>query len=307
MKGPSKYVGMYNDWKCIVTNKNRALPIEKLEGSLPFPRRLVPVVGHELVRNGSPDVYFKLLTRHLMSYLDFTEELEHKVVNQVTYNIGRRTTGFTLPEEMADDAWKIYIEEAIHAKSSDDLLRAIQLSSGVLFQTPPTHPFLVSLGRIMDENPGYEQLIMLFFSIVSETMISGILSDIPRDKSVQSNVREVIREHSIDEGRHHKYFSQLLNFVWPQLSEEQMDVIGPLFPFFILDFLRPNLENVRRDLEYVGFSESKSTQIVEDSYSEFDFIGNAKKVSRHTLRYLRDADVFRSQIVVDAFGEKGLL
>src|ERR687886_110138 len=46
-------------------------------------------------------------------------------------------------------------------------------------------------------------LTKVFFTVVSETLISAILSDIPHDQRVVGAVRAVIADHAEDEGRHH--------------------------------------------------------------------------------------------------------
>src|SRR6185295_14101103 len=63
-----------------------------------------------------------------------------------------------------------------------------------------------------------------------------IFSGIPSDPRVVMAVRELVADHAEDEGRHHAYFSRLLEFTWPRLNKAQRATIGPLLPEMVLAF-----------------------------------------------------------------------
>ncbi|MEU9210513.1 diiron oxygenase [Streptomyces sp. NPDC048415] len=55
--------------------------------------------------------------------------------------------------------------------------------------------------------PGEPVLVQLLQVVVFETLVTSILKDIPKDPSVVGTVREIVRDHAEDEGRHHAYFA----------------------------------------------------------------------------------------------------
>ena len=163
--------------------------------------------------------------------------------------ISRRRSGFDLPETMIEDAYKIYTDEAWHAQFSDDLQRQVAVKTGVgpsVFEEP--NFFRKLKGSSTDLGPDEQRLVMIFFTIVSETLISAILSGIPSDTRVVTAVRELVADHAEDEGRHHAYFSRLLEFTWPRLNKTQRAVIGPLLPEMILAFLEPDFVAIAGNL-----------------------------------------------------------
>ncbi len=107
---------------------------------------------------------------------------------------------------------------------------------------------------------------MIFFTIVSETLISAILSGIPSDPRVVTAVRELVADHAQDEGRHHAYFSRLLEFTWPRLSKAQRALIGPLLPEMILAFLEPDFVAIAGNLRACGLTAEQIDQVMTESY-----------------------------------------
>ena len=107
---------------------------------------------------------------------------------------------------------------------------------------------------------------MIFFTIVSETLISAILADIPADQRVVVAVRELVADHAQDEGRHHAYFSRLLEFTWPRLNKRQRAAIGPLLPEMILAFLEPDFVAIAGNLRACGLTAEQIDEVMTESY-----------------------------------------
>src|SRR6185369_9789659 len=100
--------------------------------------------------------------------------------------------------------------------------------------------FLFKLEQIQAAVPAeLKPTTRLFIVILFETLISLILHQIPRDERVISAVRQSVADHADDEARHHSYFSNMLDIIWPQISKAQQAIIGPLLPHFIIKSLEP--------------------------------------------------------------------
>jgi hypothetical protein len=193
---------------------------------------------------------------------------------------------------MIEDAYQIYTDEAWHAQFSDDLQRQVAVTTGVgpcVFEEPnffrKLNGFQQDLGR--DE----QRLVMIFFTIVSETLISAILSGIPQDPRVVPAVRELVADHAQDEGRHHAYFSRLLEFTWPRLNKAQKELIGPLLPEMVLAFLEPDFVAIAGNLRACGLSAEQIDQVMTESYPPASVRANIRASSKATIKHFERVGV----------------
>lgn len=286
----------------------RQLAEEAEQGKVYFPPRLVPVSQHPLVRERGNGIVRRVLIQRLHAYLDFTAELEQGAVNPVAQVISRRRCGFDLPERMIEDAYKICTDESWHAQFSDDLQRQIIASTGVAPSLPAMPSFFRRLHELRESlDPEERHLALMFFTIVSETLISAILSDIPHDEQVVTAVRELVADHAEDEGRHHAYFSAFLQYVWPRLTNKQQRAIGPLLPEFVLAFLEPDVPAIAAGLRDCDLSAEQTEQVLAETYSHAAVVADIRKAARPTLRHLARIDVYEEPRTREAFERTGLL
>jgi hypothetical protein len=289
------YSSKFNGWHeraSVRAKPRREIADEEPREHIYFPPELVPVAQHALVQAHGAQTVDRVLIQQLHTYLEFTSELEHGAVNPVAAMISRRRSGFDLPETMIEDAYKIYTDEAWHAQFSDDLQRQVAARTGVgpsVFEEPnffrKLNGFQQDLGR--DE----QRLVMIFFTIVSETLISAILSGIPQDPRVVPAVRELVADHAQDEGRHHAYFSRLLEFTWPRLNKAQKELIGPLLPEMVLAFLEPDFVAIAGNLRACGLSAEQIDQVMTESYPPASVRANIRASSKATIKHFERVGV----------------
>jgi hypothetical protein len=275
----------------------RTKPRRQIEDAEPrahvyFPPELVPVAQHPLVLALGEDTVDRVLIGRLHTYLEFTSELEHGAVNPVVSMISRRRSGFDLPETMLEDAYKIYTDEAWHAQHSDDLGRQVAMATGVGPTVLEEPSFFRRLKGFQQGLRAEErQLVMIFFTIVSETLISAILSGIPSDERVVTAVREVVADHDQDERRHSAYFSRLLEFTWPRLTRAQRALIGPLLPEMVLAFLEPDFVATAGNLRACGLTAEQIDQVMTESYPAETVRDGIRAASRQTIRHFERVGV----------------
>lgn len=281
--------------------------LEPAPGQLYFPPEMIPAAVHPLVAERGPAAVEGLLARQLVHHLDFTDELEHHVVNQVAHALGRDAYGFGLSDEMRHDAYKIYVDEAYHALFSADLRFQVCRATGLDSRAPGESAFLTRLADIRDRVPSrYRDLVTVFFAIVTETIISRILAGIPGDERVVPAVREVIGDHAQDEAIHHGYFRDLLRTVWPGLPAEARLVIGPVIPELILCFLEPDLELTAEWLADLGLSPYERAQVIAESYAAPTQLDTVRFAAAATLRYVAEVGALDDGPTAAAFHRAGL-
>jgi hypothetical protein len=151
-----------------------------------------------------------------------------------------------------------------------------------------------------------QRLVMIFFTIVSETLISAILSGIPADERVVAAVRELVADHAQDEGRHHAYFSRLLEFTWPRLNRAQRAVVGPLLPEMILAFLEPDFVAIAGNLRACGLTSEQIDQVMTESYPPAAVRAGIRAASRQTIRHFERVGIVDDPRTAEALEGSGL-
>jgi hypothetical protein len=304
------YRSGFDNWdhRASVRTKPRRILDEQIEGKMFFPPELVAVLRHPAVRAvADDDTTRRMLLHRLHSYLDFTSDLEQLVVNPVTQLISRQRLGFELPRRMLRDAYMICTDESWHALFSDDLQEQIVVATGERSAGP--RPFFLSeLDRLeASEDSDTRGLTRVFFTVVSETLISAILSNIPRDERIITSVRETVADHAEDERRHHAYFAQFFQHAWFQLGARQRAAVGPMLPAFVTAFLGPDLAADAHLLGRTGQDRATIRGVVEE-VGEPAAAGRAiRPAAAATLRLFERNGVLADARTYDSFAARGLV
>jgi hypothetical protein len=309
VRAAAEYDSKFGSWdvRASVRRRPRRLLGRQDGTTLYFPPELMPAAGHPLVTQRGQAAALRMLVQRLYQYLHFTTELEELAVMPVAAKISRGRAGIELPVAMRVDAFKIVTDEAWHAQFSYDLMQQVMDETGVACRLPELPQFVERLDavrcRLDPEVRGTEALL---FAIVSETLISSILADIPRDGRLPGAVRELVGDHAEDEGRHHAYFRSLLAYFWHSLGDRQRRVLGPWIPAVILAFLEPDYPALGYALRELGLSGADIECVVAESMPGDRVVREAAKAARLTVRYLAEAGVLDDERTRDAFVGSGI-
>src|SRR5215203_1007912 len=275
-----------HDWDNLaaVRTKPRRMLGEVSPGTLFYSPDLAPTVSQPAVISLGEDVQRPLLVQHLYGYMEFTAKLEHGHVNDIALRLAHGQAGVTLSPDMRFDAYRLYCDEAYHAVVAMDLTRQVERETGIIPLSGPDPAFLAELESLFAPLDSDDRAIArLLFVVVSETLITGSLTRIPRDRRVVDAVREAANDHAHDEGRHHAYFSSVLLAVWPQLSDAARARLGPLVAQFILLFLRPDLARIGVALVSCGLASESVGDVLAAAYPDSRLVAEARMTARATI------------------------
>ncbi|MFD0200690.1 MULTISPECIES: diiron oxygenase [Saccharothrix] len=271
-----------------------------------FPSELIAVAEHPLVRALPPDDFTTVQLRHLHRYLRFTVELETKYVNPVVLALASHGYGLDLPPPMRLDAMRVYTDEAYHALVATDLLMQSEARSGVPERREPPGFAVAFAELVAAADPRRTALLELVFVGVSETLITGTLSQLPRARGAPPGLRDAVRDHASDEARHHRYFSAVLAEVWSALSTDERVEVGALVPTLIDIFLRPDLNPVVRDLVEAGLTEDDAALVVAETMGDDRVAAQRARVAESAVRAFEAAGALADTRVRHAFEDAGL-
>lgn len=304
----SRYRSRFRNWDRVSTVRNNPTRPLGHDGELFFTPELVPAMAHPLLLDADPAVRETVLVHRLYEYLKFTIDLEQSAVIPVTGHISRGMSGLNLPELMLSDAFKIVTDEAWHAQFTYELMREVRTRTQIAPVLPDAPVFTEVLARIHDEFPSEVRgLDEMLFAIVSETLISSILDELPQDERLPEGIRETIADHADDEAKHHAYFSTLLRFLWPSMTPRERELAGPYLPRLIFAFLEPDYPSVALGLAASGLPSEQVEQVMNDVYTHDRVVTDVRRGAAPTLQYFIEAGALEHGATREAFTEAGLI
>ena len=283
----------------------RPLPATQAEPAF-FSPDLVPLASHPLVRARGHGRAVTL--QHLYRYLQFTVVLEQQHVNPVLIRIADRGYGLDLPESMRLDAFRIYCDEGYHALCAADLVQQLVERTGIAPLGDDQPAAFRALAALLAAAPEAQRpWLELGFVLVSETLVSAILTSAHADERVEPAVRQVILEHAQDEAVHSAYFQDLARHGWSKLPEEMRRAIGCALPRLILSFLGPDRAHLERVLAALGFAAAERSLILAESLPADHGLAAARAACATTLALFRGLGAFADPVAAAALRDSRLL
>lgn len=272
-----------------------------------FPQHLVPHLLHPEVAAQEDPLQRYLSAQHLYQWLVFTSHFEVAVVCRATQQIAQNQCGLELPNSVRLNAFKICADESYHSLYSLDVADQVEMRSGIKALGYDFRQFLTNLDAIGDGFPGYEMLIQLLQVVVFETLITSILADIPADRNVLTLVRDTVRDHVVDEGRHHAYFSAFFKHLWGQLPLSERTLVARVLPDVVLRSLQPATRPAHAALLQAGFSEDRANNVIAESYDSESVLAGIRFASAKTVALFENCGVMDLPGAREAFVTAGLL
>ncbi|MGW1516626.1 diiron oxygenase [Streptomyces sp. NPDC002287] len=285
----------------------RIFHAEAEQGRVFFPDALVPHLAHPEVKSLAPERIREVSVRHLYQFLHATTHLETRVVNGAAEPVANSNSGLHFPTALRMDAFKVYCDEGYHALYSLDLADQVAAVTGIAVPDVDYGGFVTALQdtgrRLLPEDPVLAGQLQ---AVVFETLITAVLNEVPQDPTVVSTVRELMRDHAKDEGRHHRFFSAFFLELWARLDGRRRVLAARALPAMIRAALDWDLEPVRVSLRLAGLDEERIEAVLADSYGGSAGVDRIQTISRSTLRLCAQAGAFDLPGVTDAFAAYGL-
>jgi hypothetical protein len=303
-----RYASLFADWDKRAWVRSKPRRRETFSSSLYYFSPAVSFLPlHERVKMLPDQAFRELLVLQLFAYLEFTVWLELGPVNEMCDAIRRPSFLPWLPDRMRADALKIYVDEAGHAEMSSSLMADVADATGLLpLRVRPS--FLHTLDTLAGSTSAFmDPLIRLLFVIVSETLITGSLLRLPRDESVQPSVRHLAADHAEDESRHHAFFREVFERLWPRLPRQLQSRLGLLLPSMLAAFLEPDVAVLTACLSRFPSNIPHPEKVILEIAGMPEVREGIRASARPTLQMFRTTGLFEDPAVLNAFIEAGLL
>jgi hypothetical protein len=280
---------------------------EAARGRVFFPARLVPHLAHPAVAALPRPRRDMLPLLHLYQFLLGTTHVETRVVNVVAERIANGRAGVELSAAMRMDAFKVYCDEGYHALYSLDLAEQIARATGVPVPRWDYGGFVdrhaQAVRALLSGEPVLAQLLQV---VVFETLITAILNEAPADPDLAGTVREVLRDHARDEGRHHRFFTAFFHELWTGLSPALRTQVAHTLPALIQVCMTADVIPVRSALLLAGLDGATAGQVVRECYDPAAAPRRTAEIARATVAMCRSAGVLDVPGAAEAFAARGL-
>ena len=280
---------------------------ESAQGKVFFPGRLVPHLAHPAVAALPGPRRDMLPLLHLYQFLLATTHVETRVVNVGAERIATGRSGVELPAAMRMDAFKVYCDEGYHALYSLDLAEQIAGVTGVPVPRWDYGGFVDRLaqaaGALLSGEPVLAHLLQV---VVFETLITAILNEAPADPDLAGTVREVLRDHARDEGRHHRFFTAFFHELWAGLSPALRIRVAHTFPALVRVCMTADVVPVRSALLLAGLDAATAGQVLHECYDTAADPRRTAEITRATVTMCRSAGVFDVPGAAESFAAHGL-
>lgn len=300
-------LGRWYETAGVRSGTRRIFREEAARGKVFFPESLVPHLAHPAVAALPKPRRDMLPLLHLYQFLLATTHVETRVVNVGAERIATGRAGLELPVAMRMDAFKVYCDEGYHALYSLDLAEQIAGATGVPVPRWDYGGFVDRLGEaacaLLSGEPVLAHLLQV---VVFETLITAILNEAPSDPDLAGTVREVLRDHARDEGRHHRFFTAFFHELWAGLSPDLRTRVAHTFPALVQVCMTADVVPVRSALLLAGLDGATADQVVRESYDAAANPERTAEITRATVTMCRSAGVFEVPGAAEAFAARGL-
>lgn len=281
----------WNEKSSVRSAPRRILQPEEAHLDL-FPRHLAPISQHSIIASKYADKISELLCLQLYRYLYFTINLELIIVNPNILRVSLASKEFMLSEQESLATVKMYVDEGYHALFCMDLAKQLNRITNLSPNHNTDPHFLKEYRRITSESSD-SALAGIMFTSVSETLITGSLSEVAIDGSTPSSVKELMKDHARDEARHHAFFKEL---IWRIGKNNPLGLqkMLHLIPESIYAFIQPDMEQLRASLLQVGVTRDDTEQILHETYPTDEITKYARNSAKDLLGFLDSEGISRN-------------
>lgn len=267
-----------------------------------FSLKLSAIAKHPIIHRAN--LVREALAGEFLGHLNKFQQVEQTILLKTSADIMNQS--FTIPEELAQGAAILQVEEAEHVRMELQLKYQVIQKSGVNIKLPA--PLALEL---FQENAAHlsTDLYMhwcMAFSTVIEMTASKTLAFLHKDETVDSGIRSYILRHATDEGGHLRYFHQLLPAYWAGLEPEIRKMLQELFPNLLVDLLSPDYAYYKQLLEVLGLSKKEIGEIMRDAFQSSLVIRDNRDNAKSVVNSLRSIGAMDGP-TRQRFFEKGLI
>lgn len=265
-----------------------------------------PWLADEAVQCHGDAVRQAILARYLVMFLDYTTELETRIVNRSIITIAHDRIGFGLSPELKLTGLQLYSDEAYHAVMSAAVANQVSNIYCITNREPASERVRNIRALVSTADPAYTELAWFVVGFVSETVITKEFLKISK-ATVYAPVYRMLRDHLADELKHSLYFSHLFTIVWQGASEAQKRFMSSFIVQAIYEFFRLHETWLFDNLTIVGVDAASARIIHGRQQGSAPHRARARAGCTATITAMKRSGFFKEPVNVKLFADAGLI
>lgn len=239
------------------TYKTHAETWEKLATIRTRPRRLIedddlgfypeerqPLCFDPVIAKLGAPVKNFILLQSLYKYINDIIIFETEIVNKTALAIAKNRFPFDFPFSAKYDAMSVVIDEDYHAYVAMDFQNQLEQATGILpfqvFQEIELSRAIPRAIASLDEK--YKAGMELIAVAISENTVTSDVASFSKDNSIKRCIKGIMADHLADEGRHSRFWIEMVKLYWKGIDEDSRLAIGQALPKFLAEYLTNDIQ-----------------------------------------------------------------
>lgn len=239
-----KYQSFAEDWERRATIRTRPRRMLENDEKLIFPVCRQPLVLTAAFLEHCPQWRDFVLVQSFYKFINDVVIFETEIVDKTARSIAKNRFSLPFPLACRYDAMTIVVDEDYHALVALDFLQQAVEMTGI---QPLDLPGQIELSRALPAAqarvPAHlHDAVELICVAIAENTVTHDVAAFSKDDSVKASVRGLMADHLFDEGRHARFWTQLVSLYWQSASPEDRDSIAQALPTFLTLYLTNDLQ-----------------------------------------------------------------
>lgn len=185
-----------------------------------------------------------ILLQSLYKYINDIIIFETEIVNKTALDIAKGRFPFEFPFSARYDAMSVVIDENYHAYVAMDFQNQIEMRTGVLpFHIYDEIELSRAIPRSIEALDGkYKAGMELIAVAISENTVTADVAAFAKDNSIKRCIKGMMADHLADEGRHSRFWVEMVKIYWQGVDEDTRLAIGAAIPQFLEEYLTNDIQ-----------------------------------------------------------------
>ncbi|AZF02927.1 diiron oxygenase [Pseudomonas sp. R5-89-07] len=238
------YRSFAEDWERRATVRTRPRRVLENDGKLIYPLCRQPLVLSATFLKHCPQWRDFVLTQSFYRFIHDIVIFETEIVDKTARSIAKNRFSLPLPLACRYDAMTVVVDEDYHALVALDFLQqAVELTGIQPLDLPGRIELSRALPAALAQAPEHLcDAVELIVVAIAENTVTHDVAAFSNDDSVKASVRGLMADHLFDEGRHARFWTQLVRIYWQSASAQDRDSIAGVLPIFLAHYLTNELQ-----------------------------------------------------------------
>ncbi len=210
-----------------------------------YPIQRQPLCFDPVIAKLGDEVRDIILLQSLYKYINDIVIFETEIVNKTALDIMKGRFPFDFPFSARYDAMPVVIDEDYHAFVAMDFQNQLEQQTGIKpFQTVTEIELSRAIPRAIKslDNLEHQAGMELIAVAISENTVTSDVAAFATDKSVKRSIKGIMADHLADEGRHSKFWIELVKIYWKGIDASARLAIGAAIPHFLEEYLTNDIQ-----------------------------------------------------------------